>query len=65
MFVPDKPGELGRLFNEVGEAGINIEDVQLEHAAGAKLGLATIAVLPARAAVFVSHLESRGWRVME
>lgn len=65
VFVPDKPGELGRLFNEVGEAGINIEDVQLEHAAGAKLGLATIAVLPARAAEFVSHLESRGWRVME
>lgn len=65
VFVPDKPGELARLFNEVGAAGINIEDVQLEHATGARLGLATIAVLPARAHEFVSHLEDKGWRVME
>lgn len=64
VFVPDKPGELGRLFAEIGQAGINIEDLRMEHAAGAKLGVATLSVLPARAAPLMEHLEELGWRVM-
>lgn len=64
VFIPDKPGELGRLFNEVGVAGINIEDLRLEHSAGAKLGVATLSVLPARVAELMAHLEALGWRVM-
>lgn len=64
VFIPDKPGELGRLFAEVGVAGINIEDLRLEHAAGAKLGVATLSVLPARASALTRHLEELGWRVM-
>lgn len=64
VFVPDKPGELGRLFAEIGDAGINIEDLRLEHAAGAKLGVATLSVLPARAGELSAHLEELGWRVM-
>lgn len=64
VFVPDKPGELGRLFAEIGQAGINIEDVRLEHAAGAKLGVATLSILPARVEALTGHLEELGWRVM-
>ncbi len=64
VYIPDKPGELGRLFSEVGAAGINIEDLRLEHAAGAKLGVATLSVMPARAAELSAHLEELGWRVM-
>ncbi|MDO5496046.1 MAG: prephenate dehydrogenase, partial [bacterium] len=29
VLVPDKPGQLGRLFGEVGEAGVNIEDFRM------------------------------------
>jgi prephenate dehydrogenase len=64
VFVPDKPGELGRLFAEIGAAAVNIEDLRLEHAAGAKLGVATLSVLPARIAELTAHLEELGWRVM-
>lgn len=64
VFVPDKPGELGRLFAEIGQAGINIEDLRLEHAAGAKLGVATLSILPARVEALTAHLEELGWRVM-
>lgn len=64
VLVPDKPGELGRLFAEIGDATINIEDLRLEHAAGAKLGVATLSVLPARAAELTAYLEELGWRVM-
>ena len=29
--VPDHPGELARLFDDVGEIGINIEDLRIDH----------------------------------
>lgn len=64
VFVPDKPGELARLFAEIGQAGINIEDLRLEHAAGAKLGVATLSIRPARVEELTAHLEELGWRVM-
>lgn len=64
VLVPDAPGELGRLFTEIGEAGVNIEDLQLDHAAGAKAGVARVSVLPAAAAGLESALEGRGWRVV-
>ena len=31
VVIGDQPGELARLFNAAGEAGINIEDVRIEH----------------------------------
>jgi prephenate dehydrogenase len=64
VLVPDEPGELGRLFSEVGEAGVNIEDLQLEHSAGARVGLARIAVVPAAVEVLEKALDERGWRVV-
>nr|NLD41694.1 prephenate dehydrogenase [Actinomycetales bacterium] len=65
VLVPDKPGQLGRLFGEVGEAGVNIEDFRMEHSAGAKLGVATLSVVPARQVELTEHLENQGWRVMQ
>ena len=49
VLVPDEPGELGRLLHDVGEAGINLEDLHLEHGMGQPVGLAELAVLPAAA----------------
>lgn len=63
VLVPDRPGELARLFADVGEAGINIEDVQIEHSIGQPVGLASLAVRPARAEDLVAALRSRGWDV--
>ncbi|MFH5822822.1 prephenate dehydrogenase [Georgenia sp. AZ-5] len=64
VLVPDEPGELGRLFGEVGEAGVNIEDLKLEHSAGQPVGLAILSVLPAAATRLEAELDRRGWRVV-
>lgn len=63
VLVPDEPGALGRLLHDVGEAGINLEDLHLEHGIGAPVGLAELAVLPAAAEPLTSALLQRGWRV--
>ncbi|QDC26589.1 prephenate dehydrogenase [Georgenia yuyongxinii] len=64
VLVPDEPGELGRLFGEVGEIGVNIEDLQLEHSARQPVGMATVSVDPAAAARLETELGLRGWRVV-
>lgn len=64
VLVPDQPGELGRLFGEVGSAGINIEDLALEHAAGRRFGIATLMIDPADLLRAVDELEERGWRLI-
>lgn len=62
--VPDRPGELARLLGDVGAAGVNLEDLQLEHAAGRPVGMASISVLPARAEHLETELTARGWRLV-
>ncbi|WP_152189393.1 prephenate dehydrogenase [Georgenia satyanarayanai] len=64
VLIPDEPGELGRLFGEVGEIGVNIEDLLLEHSAGARVGIAHLSVVPASAAGLEHELTTRGWRVV-
>ncbi|MCU1425170.1 MAG: prephenate dehydrogenase [Microbacteriaceae bacterium] len=65
VLVDDKPGELARLLTEIGEFGVNMEDLRLEHSPGAQIGLAEISVLPAAEARLVKELESRGWKISE
>ena len=42
VLVPDRPGELARLLADVGESGVNLEDLRLEHSQGQPVGLAEI-----------------------
>ena len=63
VLVPDEPGQLGRLFNDVGDAGVNLEDLRLEHAQGRPFGLAEIFVLPSVLGHLVGSLTDRGWRL--
>ena len=64
VLVPDAAGELGRLFSDIGAAGVNIEDFSLEHSAGQSAGIALISVLPAVALRLAEALDARGWRVV-
>ena len=61
--VDDKPGELARLLTDIGEAGVNMEDLRLEHSPGAQIGLAEISVLPEVEERLAGELESRGWKI--
>lgn len=64
VLVPDEPGELGRLFSEVGQIGVNIEDLMLEHSAAQPVGRALISVNPSMALPLACGLEERGWQVV-
>ncbi|WP_353987703.1 prephenate dehydrogenase [Ruicaihuangia caeni] len=63
VMVDDRPGQLAKLLTEVGEVGVNLEDLRLEHSPGAQIGLAELAVLPEAEHKLVSELEARGWRI--
>lgn len=63
VLVPDKPGELGRLFTDLGDAQINIEDLVLEHSARQPVGLARVMVDPTKVEDAGRELEERGWRI--
>ncbi|WP_298805577.1 prephenate dehydrogenase [uncultured Pseudokineococcus sp.] len=63
VLVPDEPGSLARLFADVADLGVSVEDVKLEHAPGRLLGLAELSVLPAGRPRLEAELPPRGWRV--
>ena len=63
VMIADKPGELGRLFNEVGEIGVNIEELKLEHSPSSLIGLVELLVLPSAESKLVEELVARGWRL--
>ena len=63
VMVDDTPGQLGRLFGELGELEVNVEDLRLEHSPGAQFGLAEISVVPGAVRRAVEGLESRGWKI--
>jgi prephenate dehydrogenase len=65
VMVDDKPGELARLLTEIGDIGVNVEDLRLEHSPGQQIGLAEIAVLPEAESGLVADLEARGWRIAQ
>ena len=63
VVVPDRPGALGQLFTDMGEAGVNLEDLHLEHGLGQPFGLAEVSVVPASVERLLAALDERGWRV--
>jgi prephenate dehydrogenase len=63
VMVDDTAGQLGRLFGELGELEVNVEDLRLEHSPGAQFGLAEISVVPSAVRRAVEGLESRGWKI--
>lgn len=63
VLVPDRPGELARLLHDVGDAGVNLEDLHLEHGLGQPFGLAEISVLPGVVERLAQALEARGWQL--
>ena len=63
VIVPDRPGELARLLVDMGEVGINLEDLGLEHAPRQAVGLASLSVAHGSSARLITELTERGWKV--
>jgi prephenate dehydrogenase len=63
VVIPDRPGELARLFQAAGAAGVNIEDIGIEHSPGLPVGVAELTVHPEAVARLTEALAANGWPV--
>lgn len=63
VVVDDRPGELARLMAEIGEEGVNLEDLRLDHGLGLPFGLAEVSVVPTAAGPLTEALQARGWQI--
>ncbi|MFJ8635239.1 prephenate dehydrogenase [Streptomyces sp. NPDC093568] len=65
VLIDDQPGQLARIFADAGLAGVNIEDVRIEHATGQQAGLVQLMVEPKAAPVLSASLRERGWAIRQ
>jgi prephenate dehydrogenase len=63
VVIEDRPGELARLLVACGEAGVNVEDVSIEHSPGQPVGLVELSVRPDAAPHLGTALAAGGWSV--
>jgi prephenate dehydrogenase len=59
--VPDRAGEMGRLFADVAASGVSIEDIHIDHDPGRQTGLFELLVAEDTSEHLLAALESRGW----
>ncbi len=65
VLIDDQPGQLARIFADAGLAGVNIEDVRIEHATGRQAGLVQLMVEPSAVPVLAAALRERGWAIRQ
>lgn len=65
VLVDDIPGQIAALLTEVGEIGVNLEDLRLDHSPGRPVGMVEVSVLPGKHEILVDELTSRGWKVIQ
>jgi prephenate dehydrogenase len=65
VLIDDQPGQLARIFADAERAGVNIEDVRIEHATGQQTGLVQLMVEPRSAPVLAAGLRERGWSIRQ
>jgi prephenate dehydrogenase len=61
--LDDEPGQLARLFVAAGEAGVNVEDVRVEHVPGRQRGVIELLVAPGAQGRLRAALGDAGWHV--
>ncbi|KPI22767.1 Prephenate dehydrogenase [Actinobacteria bacterium OK074] len=65
VLIDDQPGQLARIFADAGMAGVNVEDVRIEHATGQQAGLVQLMVEPKAAPLLTAALRERGWAIRQ
>jgi prephenate dehydrogenase len=63
VIISDRPGELARLFAAAGTAGVNIEDVRIDHSQGRDAGRVDLLVDPSAVGRLTASLAAAGWDV--
>lgn len=63
VVIDDTPGQLAKLLTQLGDWGVNLEDLRLEHSPGANVGFADLTVKKDVVAEVESKLLDGGWRI--
>ena len=63
VVIDDSPGELARLLTQLGDWGVNLEDLRLEHSPGAQVGFADLTLAKDVVDDVESQLRDAGWRI--
>lgn len=63
--IPDAPGALGRLFRDIEAAGVNIEDLSIEHDLERERGWLSVQVAPEAALELAEVMTASGWVVRD
>jgi prephenate dehydrogenase len=61
VVVPDEPGALARLLTDAAQAGVNVEDIRVDHSPGQPLGMVELDVAPSAAGRLATALGERQW----
>lgn len=62
--VPDRPGQIAGVLVSAAQAGINVEDVRVEHLPGRPSGVVELLVSPEGRAGACAALAAAGWDVL-
>lgn len=63
--IPDTPGAFARLFADADRAGVNIEDISIEHDQVRPRGWLSLAVTPDRVAHLEQTMRNAGWQTQK
>ena len=63
--IPDEPGALARLFADIESAGVNVEDLSIDHDVEREIGYLSLQVGPGRVDDLRTAMTSAGWRLRE
>jgi prephenate dehydrogenase len=63
IVVRDAPGELASVLRTLGDAGINLEDVRVEHEPGRARGVVELDVREDAASKLIACMQEAGWEV--
>ena len=63
--IPDEPGSLARLFADIQAAGVNVEDVSIDHDLEREVGWLSVQVAPERADDLATAMTTAGWTVRD
>lgn len=61
--IPDAPGALAKLFADVGAAGVNVEDIAIEHDQVRQVGYLAISVTPDEVEGLERAMRDDGWDI--
>lgn len=62
--IPDTPGALAQLFQDFADAGVNVEDVQIQHDLVRQVGYLAVSVEPGHLREVSEAMRAAGWRLV-